>query len=71
MKLSAKIFIVIAILAGIWCGSNAKDRSRWLAALGMSKPRRPRCASKTRAISFTPTMLSNRRAGAQTIARRA
>ncbi len=37
MNLTAKIFVVIAILAGIWCGSNAKDRSRWLAALGMSK----------------------------------
>ena len=37
MKLSAKIFVVLAIVAGVFYGSNAKDRSRWLAALGVSK----------------------------------
>ena len=36
MKWPAKIFLVIAILAGIHYGADAKDHDRWLAALGLS-----------------------------------
>jgi len=34
MKLSWKIFVVVAVAGGIAYGSNAKDRARWLDALG-------------------------------------
>jgi hypothetical protein len=37
MKTPTKIVVVIAIVAAIWYGSNAKDRARWLAALGVSR----------------------------------
>ena len=36
MKWPAKVFLAIAILVGIYFGANAKDRDRWLAALGLS-----------------------------------
>ena len=37
MKLFTKLFVVIAVIAGVGYGSTPKDRSRWLAALGFSK----------------------------------
>jgi hypothetical protein len=37
MKLSWKIFAVAIVVSGIAYGSNAKDRARWLAALGVSQ----------------------------------
>lgn len=36
MKWPAKVFIVLAILVGIYYGTDRKDRDRWLAALGWS-----------------------------------
>ena len=36
MKWPAKIFLVIAIVMGIYYGADAKDHDRWLAALGLS-----------------------------------
>ena len=37
MKLSWKIFAVAAVAGAIAYGSSAKDRTRWMAALGMSQ----------------------------------
>jgi hypothetical protein len=37
MKLSWKILAVLMVVGGIAYGSNAKDRARWLAALGVSQ----------------------------------
>jgi len=37
MKLWTKIIILVAIFAAVAYGSNAKDRNRWLAALGFSQ----------------------------------
>src|SRR5206468_6657287 len=36
MKCPAKIFLVVAVLVGIHYGADAKDRDRWMAALGLS-----------------------------------
>lgn len=36
MKWPAKVFLALAVLVGIYCGANAKDHDRWLAALGLS-----------------------------------
>jgi hypothetical protein len=36
MKWPAKVLLVIAVLVGIHCGAEAKDRDRWMAALGLS-----------------------------------
>jgi hypothetical protein len=36
MKWPAKVFLVIAVLVGIHYGADAKDRDRWMAALGLS-----------------------------------
>jgi len=32
----AKVFVVVAIMVGICYGATAKDRDRWLAAIGVS-----------------------------------
>jgi hypothetical protein len=37
MKMSWKILIVVMVVGGLAYGSNAKDRARWLAALGFSQ----------------------------------
>ena len=36
MKWPAKVFVVLAILVGIYYGTDRKDHDRWLAALGLS-----------------------------------
>jgi hypothetical protein len=36
MKWPAKLFLVLAILVGLYYGTDRKDHDRWLAALGVS-----------------------------------
>ncbi len=36
MKWPAKVFLPLAVLIGIYCGANAKDHDRWMAALRLS-----------------------------------
>lgn len=36
IKWPAKVFLAVAVLVGIYCGANAKDHDRWMAALGLS-----------------------------------
>ena len=33
----AKVFVLVVIIAGIYYGATAKDRDRWLAAIGISQ----------------------------------
>jgi hypothetical protein len=36
MKWPAKVFLALAVLVGIYYGADARDRDRWMAALGLS-----------------------------------
>ena len=58
MKWPAKVFLAVAVLVGIYCGANAKDHDRWLAALGLSTT----SASKLRVETEREKYLAHRAA---------